>query len=89
MLAAPSKKLVGLTTPGPRVPRQGTEVFRGATLIGQVCSGSPSPTLSTNIASAYVTLDAASVGTELELDFRGKRQACRVQELAFFSRTRK
>ena len=33
--------------------------------------------------------DAAQVGLELELDFRGKRQPCRVQELPFFSRTRK
>jgi aminomethyltransferase len=89
VLAAPRRKLVGLTTPGPRVPRQGSEVFRGSTRVGEVCSGSPSPTLSTNIASAYVALDAASAGTELELDFRGKRQACRVQDLPFFSRTRK
>ena len=89
VLAAPRRKLVGLTTPGPRVPRQGTDVYRGAVAIGQVASGAPSPTLGTNIASAYVTLDAAGVGTELELDFRGKRQPCRVQELPFFSRTRK
>lgn len=87
--AAPRRKLVGLTTPGPRVPRQGTEVFRGTAAIGVVASGSPSPTLGTNIASAYVTLDAAAPGTELELDFRGKRQPCRVQDLPFFSRTRK
>ncbi|MBK8180017.1 MAG: glycine cleavage system aminomethyltransferase GcvT [Planctomycetes bacterium] len=87
--AAPTRKLVGLTTPGPRVPRQGTEVYRGSQRVGAVCSGAPSPTLSTNIASAYVALDAAQVGLELELDFRGKRQPCRVQELPFFSRTRK
>ncbi len=89
VLAAPRRKLVGLTTPGPRVPRQGTEVYRGTAAVGHVCSGAPSPTLSTNIASAYVTLDAAQAGTELELDFRGKRQPCRVQELPFYSRTRK
>ena len=87
--AAPKRKLVGLTSAGPRVPRQGTEVYRGATRIGEVCSGAPSPTLGTNIASAYVTLDAIAPGTELELDFRGKRQPCRVQALPFFSRTRK
>ncbi len=89
VLSAPRRKLVGLTTAGPRVPRQGTEVYRGATAVGAVCSGAPSPTLSTNIASAYVTLDVAAAGTDLELDFRGKRQPCRVQELPFFSRTRK
>ena len=80
---------MGLTTPGPRVPRQGTPVLDGAEAVGTVCSGAPSPTLGTNIASAYVTLGHDQVGRSLELDFRGKRQACQVQELPFYSRTRK
>jgi aminomethyltransferase len=87
--AAPTRRLVGLTTPGPRVPRQGTQVFDGPEAVGTVCSGAPSPTLGTNIASAYVALGHDQVGRSLELDFRGKRQACRVQDLPFYSRTRK
>ena len=87
--AAPTRRLVGLTTPGPRVPRQGTPVFDGAEQVGSVCSGAPSPTLETNIASAYVALGHDDAGRTLELDFRGKRQACTVQELPFYSRTRK
>ena len=87
--AAPTKQLMGVTTPGPRVPRQGGKLFRGDEEVGYVCSGAPSPTTGTNIASVYLTIDAAVAGAELELDFRGKRQACTVQALPFFSRTRK
>jgi aminomethyltransferase len=87
--ASPTRRLVGLTSAGPRVPRQGTPVFAGAEEVGAVCSGAPSPTLSTHIASAYVRLGHDQVGAELEFDFRGKRQPCRVQDLPFYSRTRK
>lgn len=87
--AAPRRRLVGITSPGPRVPRQGAPIFAGDEQVGMVCSGAPSPTLSTNIATAYVALGHDGAGQRLELDFRGRRQPCAVQELPFFSRTRK
>jgi len=87
--ARPTRKLVGLTSAGPRVPRQGYELYRGAEKVGTICSGAVSPTLETNIGSAYVPLALARPDTELEMDLRGKRQACRVRELPFYSRTRK
>ena len=87
--AAPTRRLVGLTTEGPRIPRQGTPIHGGDDELGAVCSGAPSPTLGTNVATAYVTLEQAKAGAALELDFRGRRQPCTVQELPFFSRTRK
>ena len=86
---SPSRRLVGLTTDGPRVPRQGTPLFDGDERVGEVCSGAPSPTLETKIASAYVRLGRDEAGTELSLDFRGKRQPCVLRDLPFYSRTRK
>jgi aminomethyltransferase len=87
--ATPSRKLIGFTTAGPRVPRQGLTLYLGDEEVGTVCSGSVSPTLETNIGTAHVRLGVEGPGQELELDFRGKRQPCTVQELPFFSRTRK
>jgi aminomethyltransferase len=90
--AEPRRRLVGLVTGGPRVPRQGTPVFHGEQQVGTVCSGAPSPTLDTNIATAYLELAsgvATDPGTVLALDFRGKRQPCTLHALPFFSRTRK
>lgn len=85
----PTRKLVGLTSDGKRSPRQGTEVYAGDKLVGQVTSGSPSPTLDLNVGQAYIDLGFEEPGQKLELDFRGKRQACTVVELPFYSRTRK
>lgn len=89
---APKKRLLGMTTPGPRVPRQGYELYdaaEGGTKVGYVVSGSVSPTIDTNIASVYVDLGFDEDGRELSMDIRGKRQPCRLQELPFYSRTRK
>jgi glycine cleavage system aminomethyltransferase T len=54
-----------------------------------VCSGSPSPTLGTNIGTAYVPLDSGADGAKVELDIKGKRQEATFCALPFFSRTRK
>jgi len=84
-----TRRLVGITTGGKRAPRQGYALFHAGEEIGAVCSGSVSPTLDTNIGTAYVKLGHDAPGTELELDLRGKRQPCTVTELPFYSRTRK
>jgi glycine cleavage system aminomethyltransferase T len=48
-----------------------------------------SPTLETNIGSAFVRLGLDRESVRLEQDVRGKRQPCQVRELPFYSRTRK
>jgi aminomethyltransferase len=85
----PKQHLVGVKSAGPRVPRQGYDIYRGATKLGSICSGSPSPTLGTNIGTAYVPLDAGAPGEKAELDIKGKRQEIEFCALPFFSRTRK
>jgi len=89
MRSSPRRRLIGVTTEGPRVPRQGHELWSGERRVGVVCSGGVSPTLDTNIGSAFVELGQDAEGTALDLLVRDKRQACRVRELPFYSRTRK
>ncbi|HEV8113803.1 MAG TPA: glycine cleavage system aminomethyltransferase GcvT [Planctomycetota bacterium] len=86
---APKRKLVGIKSAGPRVPRQGYALFDGSRELGAVCSGSPSPTLDTNIGTAYVPLDSGAIGGRVEIDIKGKRQKAQFCALPFFSRTRK
>ena len=86
---SPTRKLAGLTTDGKRVPRQGYPLFHGARQVGEVCSGAVSPTLETNIGTAYVPVDLAQPGVELEMEIRGKRQGVKLCALPFYSRTRK
>jgi aminomethyltransferase len=87
--AAPRRRLVGLTTPGPRVPRQGHELVIGGERQGYVVSGSVSPALGLNIATAYVPVGLGEPGAPLEIDFKGKLQPAQFHPLPFFSRTRK
>jgi len=85
---APRRTLVGITTEGKRVPRQGYALLHGEEAVGEVCSGAVSPTLDQNIGTAYLPLALAEPGTVVDLDLRGKRQPCRVVALPFYSRTR-
>jgi aminomethyltransferase len=84
----PTKQIVGLSSAGPRVPRQGHELYAGQKRVGFICSGSVSPTIQTNIATGYVELPYTPIGTELEIDLKGKRQAVTVRPLPFYSRKR-
>ncbi len=87
--AAPRWKLVGLRTDGPRVPRQGHGVAIDGALVGEVASGSVSPTLDTNIGTAFVPASVDEARAKVEIDIKGKRQEASFCALPFFSRTRK
>lgn len=79
---------VGLVPEGRRPLREGNEVFSpGGQAIGRVTSGAPSPTLGHPIAMALIDNEHATVGTQLEIDIRGKREPARVVSLPFYRRS--
>lgn len=78
---------VGLVLDGRRIAREGTPVYAGDQLVGEVTSGTQSPTLGQSIAMAYVSPDHAAEGTELEVDFRGKRMGAKIVKLPFYRRS--
>lgn len=80
---------VGLTLAGKRIPREKYPVLSGGQVVGEVTSGTFSPTLEQAIAMAYVRPELAPVGTELEIDIRGRPEPARVVPLPFYSRTAK
>lgn len=82
------RRLVGLTAPGKRCPRQGYPLVHGGEQVGHVCSGNISPTLDTNIATAYVRSDLVAPGTKLEFLIRDKAEPCVVAPLPFYKRQR-
>jgi aminomethyltransferase len=71
--AGPARKLVALKAIGRGIPRAGCMVHAGDNQVGQVTSGTMSPSLGTGVALAYVRSDAATTGTPLQIDVRGKR----------------
>ncbi len=77
---------VGLKLATKRIAREHSEVFFGPKPIGVVSSGTYSPTLDQSIAMAYVAADHATVGSTVEVDIRGKREAATVVPLPFYKR---
>ncbi|MEU3464700.1 glycine cleavage system aminomethyltransferase GcvT [Streptomyces sp. NPDC006733] len=88
--AQPPRKLVGLVAEGRRVPRAGYPVTAaGGTVIGEVTSGAPSPTLGQPIAIAYVDAEYAAPGTQgVAVDIRGAQEPHKVVALPFYKRRR-
>ncbi|MDT0322089.1 glycine cleavage system aminomethyltransferase GcvT [Streptomyces sp. DSM 44918] len=84
----PPRVLVGLVARGRRVPRAGYPVVAAdGTVIGEVTSGAPSPTLGRPIAMAYVDAAHAAPGTEgVAVDVRGTHEPCDVVALPFYRR---
>jgi aminomethyltransferase len=54
--------------------------------LGKVTSGTFSPTFNKPIAMAYVPANLSAVGTELDIDIRGKFEPCKVVPLPFYKR---
>ena len=80
------RKLVGLALDGRRIARQDYRVLRGDRDIGVVTSGTLSPTLGQSIAMGFVASEFTDIGTELEINLRGKRVAARVVKLPFYKK---
>lgn len=82
----PSVVIAGLTSTERRAAREGAEVFVGDDKIGVVTSGQPSPTLGHPIALAHLDPERAEIGTEVEVDIRGKRYPFKISETPFYTR---
>jgi aminomethyltransferase len=83
----PKRVRVGLELAGKRVPREHYGIFAEGRAVGEVTSGTFSPTLQKPIAMGYVPPQYASVGTELQIDIRGARESARVVKLPFYKRS--
>lgn len=82
--SGPSRRVVGLTIEGKRIPREGYSVLAGDRKVGYVCSGTWSPTFQRAIATAIVDVDA--LDGELAVDLRGRPTAAQRVETPFYKR---
>ncbi len=78
---------IGLEMPaGHRAARPGCPILAAGRKIGEVTSGTHSPTLGKPIAMGYVSPEFVQPGTEIQIDVRGRIEDARVVELPFYSR---
>jgi len=80
------RKLIGFEVVDRGIARDGQEVLIDGRRVGQVTSGSPAPYLKRNIGMAYVPIEFAVEGREMEIDVRGRLVSARVVSMPFYKR---
>ena len=83
---APSRQLVGFEMEGRRAARDGYLAFVAGKQVGRVTSGAPSVTLERNIGLCYLRSEHAGIGTEFQVDIRGRLANARVVRTPFYKR---
>ncbi len=78
------KKLVGIKVQGKGIARKGYPVLYNNETVGQVTSGTWSPTLKEPIALAYVPSKIAKTNTKLEVEIRGKKHPAIIVKRPFY-----
>jgi len=86
--SGPDQKLVGLKLQGRAIARHNNPVLKEGTPVGVITSGSWSPSLSEAIALAYLPKDLASLGSQLEVEVRGRNHPAEVVKRPFYRRSR-
>lgn len=82
------RHLVGFEVESRGIARQGCAVLQDGKPVGAVTSGTWSPTFEKALGMAYVPVALAAVGTQIEIDVRGKPLTSRVTALPFYKRAR-
>src|SRR5699024_8365843 len=80
------RKIVGIEMIDKGIPRTGYEVFIGDEKVGEVTSGTKSPTLDKNIGNIIIDADHAKVGTEVEIQVRKRKLKAVIAETPFYKR---
>ncbi len=74
---------------GRGIARHEHAVLKDGKKVGYVTSGMYAPTLNKNIANAYVPPELSAVGTDLDVEIRGKAVAAKVVKLPLYKRAKK
>ena len=82
------RKLAGFEMLERAIGRHGYDVYVDGARAGLVTSGTQTPFLKKNIGMAYVPSDRTAVGTEFEIDIRGRRVRAAVVPMPFYKRVK-
>jgi aminomethyltransferase len=82
------RKLVGFEMVGRGIARHGYPALMGEEAVGAVTSGTYAPYLQKNIGLVYLPAARSAVGTEFDVDIRGRRVPARVVPTPFYKRAK-
>ena len=82
--AGVTRKLAGFAMVERAVARHGYRILRDGAEVGQVTSGSYGPSVDRYIGMGYVGAALSAVGSEIEVEVRGRAQKARVVKTPFY-----
>jgi aminomethyltransferase len=80
------RKLVGIEMLERGIPRTGYAVYVGEQKIGEVTTGTQSPTLKKNVGLALIASQYAELGSQVSVEIRGKQVQAVVVKAPFYKR---
>lgn len=83
-----ARKLVGFVLTDPGIARHGYPVLHDGRKVGEVTSGTRSPTLGSSLGLAYVPPALAAEGSTFAVEIRGRPAAARAVKTPFYTRSR-
>jgi aminomethyltransferase len=81
-----TRRLIGFEVIERGIARDGQDVLIAGSVVGKVTSGSPAPFLKKNIGFAYVPVEFAVEGQEIQIDVRGRPVTAKVVRTPFYKR---
>src|SRR5262249_45177187 len=82
----PEQTLQPFVLTGSGIPRQGNPILEGDAAVGEVTSGTMSPSLGVGIGMGYVNAGLAEPGTESEIDVRGRARPAEIRRAPLYSK---
>jgi aminomethyltransferase len=83
------KRLAGFEMTERGIARDDQEVLINGERMGHVTSGSPAPYLKKNIGMAYVPVEFAKEGQQIQIDVRGRAVGAQIVKMPFYKREKK
>lgn len=84
--SGPKRKLVGFELPGKNIARHGYAILKDGNNIGNVTSGTFSPSLQKAIGMGYVATEHSAIDSEIMIDIRGRMAPARIVKTPFYQR---
>ncbi|MEG0450905.1 MAG: glycine cleavage system aminomethyltransferase GcvT [Lysinibacillus sp.] len=82
------RKLVGIEMIDKGIPRHGYKVMKDGQEIGEVTTGTQLPSSKRNVGNALIDSQFTTIGTELEVEIRGKHLKVVIVETPFYKRSK-
>ena len=83
------RKLVGISIDGRAIARKGYQIMHQNKSIGEITSGTWSPSLGKAIALAYIPTELSTPGNEVRVSIRGKEQPATIVKRPFYRKQNK